>query len=111
MLIAWILINGSLSALGVLIAKGHPLTILTAFIAAPLTSLNPMIAAGWIAAATETKIRHPKIKDFEDLDKIQSLTKLTNNNVTRILLVAALANLGSTIGTLIAFPTLLAMLM
>ncbi len=98
----WILINGSLSALGALIARAHPLSILTAFIAAPITSLNPAIAAGWVAGYVEFKIRKPMIRDFKALSKIDSLRDFWNNRVIRLLMVVALANLGSMIGTFIA---------
>ncbi len=100
----WFLINGSLSALGAAIARGHPLSIGTAFIAAPLTSLNPAIAAGWVAGYVEAKLRTPVVKDFQDLSKIDSFKGFWNNKVIRLLMVVALANLGSMIGTLIAFP-------
>ena len=100
----WFLINGSLSALGAAIARGHPLSIGTAFIAAPLTSLNPAIAAGWVAGYVEAKLRTPVVKDFQDLSKIDSFKEFWNNKVIRLLMVVALANLGSMIGTLIAFP-------
>jgi pheromone shutdown-related protein TraB len=43
----WIVINGVLSAAGVVIARGHPLSALTAFCASPITSLIPFLAAGW----------------------------------------------------------------
>ena len=39
----WVAINGGLAALGALIARAHPLTILSAMVAAPLTSLNPAV--------------------------------------------------------------------
>ncbi len=100
----WFLINGSLSALGAAIARGHPLTIGTAFIAAPLTSLNPAIAAGWVAGYVEAKLRTPVVKDFKDLSKIEDFKGFWNNRVIRLLMVVALANLGSMIGTIIAFP-------
>lgn len=102
--IAWFLINGSLSALGAAIARGHPLSIGTAFLAAPLTSLNPAIAAGWVAGYVEAKMRMPVVKDFQNLSKIENLKEFWNNRVIRLLMVVALANLGSMIGTLIAFP-------
>lgn len=98
----WILINGSLSALGALIARAHPLSVLTAFIAAPITSLNPAIAAGWVAGYVEFKIRKPVVRDFKALSKIDSLREFWNNRVIRLLMVVALANLGSMIGTFVA---------
>jgi pheromone shutdown-related protein TraB len=100
----WFLINGSLSALGAAIARGHPLSIGTAFLAAPLTSLNPAIAAGWVAGYVEAKLRMPVVRDFKNLSKIESMKEFWNNRVIRLLMVVALANLGSMIGTLIAFP-------
>ncbi len=100
---SWILWNGSLSALGVLLALGHPLSILTAFVMAPITSLNPLLAAGWFAGIVEAMIRKPKVKDFENLgEDTSSLKGFWKNRVTRILLVVVFANLFSSIGTIIS---------
>jgi len=100
----WFIINGICSAIGTLIARGHPLSIATAFVAAPITSLNPAIAAGWVAGYVEAKLRTPVVKDFKDLSKIDSLRDFLNNRVIRLLMVVALANVGSMIGTIVAFP-------
>lgn len=100
----WFIIHGILSALGAAIARGHPLSILTAFVAAPFTSLEPFFAPGWFAGLVEAKLRTPVIKDFHELRKIENLREFWNNKVVRLLMVVALANLGSMIGTLIAFP-------
>ena len=100
---SWILWNGALSALGVLLALGHPLSILTAFIMAPITSLNPLLAAGWFAGIVEAMIRKPKVKDFENLgEDTSSLKGFWKNRVTRILLVVVFANVFSSIGTIIS---------
>lgn len=100
--ISWVLWNGSLSAIGAAFAFGHPLAVLTAFIAAPITSLNPLLAAGWFAGLTQAYIRRPHVKDFESLaEDVYSVKGFWNNKVTRILLVVVLANLGSSLGTLI----------
>jgi pheromone shutdown-related protein TraB len=69
----WFLWNGSLSALGALIAMAHPLSILTAFAAAPFSSLNPLLAAGWFAGIVEALIRRPRVEDFEQLGNITTL--------------------------------------
>jgi len=96
----WFLINGTLSALGTAAAFGHPITIAVAFIAAPFTSLNPTIAAGWVAGLVEALLRKPQVRDFENLaDDITHLRGFWQNNITRILLVVIFANLGSAIGT------------
>jgi pheromone shutdown-related protein TraB len=98
----WVLVNGSLSALGALLALGHPLTILTAFLAAPLTSLNPMIAAGWVCGLTQAVVKKPTVEDLENLpDAIATVKGFWLNPVSRILLVVVLSNLGSTLGTFI----------
>ncbi len=98
----WILINGICSAIGAAIARGHPLTILGAFVAAPVTSLIPTIGAGWVAGLIELKMRTPQMKDFTSLKKMTSMKDFFANKVVRVLMVAALANLGSVIGTFIA---------
>ncbi len=96
----WFLINGTLSALGTAAAFGHPITIAAAFVAAPFTSLNPTIAAGWVAGLVEALLRKPQVRDFENLaDDITHLKGFWQNNITRILLVVMFANLGSAIGT------------
>jgi pheromone shutdown-related protein TraB len=97
----WFLWNGSLSALGALIAMAHPLSILTAFVVAPFSSLNPLLAAGWFAGIAEALIRRPRVEDFELLGNITTLKDFFHNRVTKILLVVALANLGSMAGTFI----------
>ena len=97
----WFLWNGSLSALGALMAMAHPLSILTAFVAAPFSSLNPLLAAGWFAGIAEALIRRPRVEDFEQLGNITTLKDFFHNRVTKILLVVALANLGSMAGTFI----------
>lgn len=111
MLLLWIMANGILAGLGALIALGHPYTILTATLAAPLTSLNPMIAAGWVSGLVEAFSRKPKVKDLESLhDDILTVKGFWKNNVTRILLVVVFTNLGSMLGTMVAVPLMLKML-
>lgn len=103
MIVDWVLINGGLSAIGAAIAFAHPLTILTAFLAAPLTSLNPTIGAGMVVAAVETYLRKPNVSDFHRLrTDTTSLSGWWNNQVTRILLIFILSTLGSAIGTYVA---------
>lgn len=99
----WVLINGGLAALGALIARAHPLTILSAMVAAPLTSLNPAVAAGMVTGIVESWLRKPKVSDLERLrDDATSLKGWFKNPATRILLVFFFSNLGSAIGTWVA---------
>jgi len=108
----WILANGILAGVGAIIALAHPATILTSILAAPLTSLNPMIAAGWVSGLVEAFSRKPKVKDLERLpEDILSVRGFWKNNVTRILLVVVFTNLGSSLGTFIAFPIIVKLLL
>jgi pheromone shutdown-related protein TraB len=107
----WFLANGTLSAVGAALARAHPITILTAFVAAPFTSLHPAIAAGWFAAIVETKFNPPLVKDFEDLSNVGTISGFYRNKVTHLLLVTAFANIGSMIGTVVALPFLIQLLL
>jgi len=100
--ISWLLWNGSLAGIGAAVAWAHPLAIITAFVAAPFTSLNPLLAAGWFAGFVQAYFKKPYVSDFESLsDDVQSVKGFWHNKVTRILLVVIMANLGSSLGTLI----------
>ncbi|MGB5651484.1 MAG: TraB/GumN family protein [Sedimenticolaceae bacterium] len=99
----WVLINGGLSALGALLATAHPLTVVTAFLAAPITSLNPTIGAGMVTAAAELWLRKPRVGDFSSLrHDTTELRGWWRNRVSRTLLVFLLSTLGSAAGTYIA---------
>ena len=101
-IISWILWNGSFSALGALIAFGHPMAVLTALVVAPLSSLSPLLAAGWFAGIAQTYFRRPNVSDFESLsDDVYNFKGFRDNKVSRILLVVVLSNIGSAIGTMI----------
>ena len=101
----WVLANAVFAGLGAAIALAHPLTILSAIVASPITSLNPMIAAGWVAGLVETFIGKPKVKDFESLPAdILSLKGFWKNKITRILLIVVFTNLGSSLGAFVAIP-------
>jgi pheromone shutdown-related protein TraB len=101
----WVLANAVFAGLGAAIALAHPLTILSAIVASPITSLNPMIAAGWVAGLVEAFIGKPKVKDFENLPAdILSLKGFWKNKITRILLIVVFTNLGSSLGAFVAIP-------
>jgi len=107
----WFLANGVLAGLGAIIALAHPYTIISSVLAAPLTSLNPMIAAGWVSGLVEAFSRKPKVKDLEALpDDIHSIKGFWRNKVTRILLVVVFTNLGSSLGTMVALPIIIKLL-
>ena len=107
----WVMANGILAGLGAVIALAHPLTILSSILAAPLTSLNPMIAAGWVAGLVEAFSRKPRVRDFERLpEDILSIGGFWRNKITRILLVVVFTNLGSSLGTFVAIPLMVKVL-
>ena len=97
----WILINGTLAGLGAALARGHPLSILTAFGIAWLTSLNPLMAAGWFAGLVEARMRPPRAEDLKTMLDVETFGELMKNSFFRIILVAAFANIGSILGTFI----------
>ena len=102
--VAWILANGLLAALGALLALGHPLTILAAFVGAPITSLNPTIGAGFVTGLVQALVAAPTVKDMERVsDDLSSARGWWSNRMTRVLLVFFFSSLGSAIGTFVAF--------
>ena len=96
----WILANGIPSAIGALIALAHPLTILAAFLAAPVTSLSPLIGAGYVAAFVQVYFQPPLVKDFQSVaDSARKFSLWWKNKLLKVLLVFILASLGSVLGT------------
>jgi pheromone shutdown-related protein TraB len=100
--ISWILWTGVLAAIGAALAFGHPLAILSAFVAAPLTTLHPLLAAGFVSGIVQTYFHRPNVRDFETLSEdVFSIKGFWRNKVTRVLLVVVLTNLGGSLGTFI----------
>uniref|UniRef100_A0A7J2TJS9 TraB/GumN family protein n=1 Tax=Archaeoglobus fulgidus TaxID=2234 RepID=A0A7J2TJS9_ARCFL len=96
----WFLINGIFASIGAILARAHPFSVLTAFFCAWFTSLNFLIAAGWFSGFVEALIRKPTVKDVEDLFKAKSFREMMKNRFFRVIFVAAMTNVGSTIGTI-----------
>jgi len=103
LVVEWIVLNGGLAAIGAVIALGHPLTVIVAFIAAPITSLNPTIGAGMVTGAVELYLRKPTVSDFSALRTDTARWQgWWQNRVTRVLLVFIFSTLGSAAGTYLA---------
>lgn len=98
---SWFLINGVLSAIGVIVAGGKPRSALVAFLLAWFTSVNPLLAAGWFAGLAEAGSRKPTTKDMKKMMNAETFKELRNNNFFKVIYVAALANIGSMIGTFV----------
>lgn len=109
MLVQWILWNGSLAALGALVAGGHVLTLLAGFVGAPLATLNPVVAVGLFTGLVQAWVNKPKVEDMEHLaDDATSLKGFYKNRILRVLLVFFLSSIGGVIGNVIAVPSLVA---
>ena len=98
----WTAANAVFAAIGCIIARGHPLAILTAALASPITSLNPTLAAGWFAGYVQLKLREPTTEDLQNFLKMDDLGAFWSNRAGRVLLVTALTNLGSMAGAWVA---------
>ncbi len=100
--VIWFFVTGGLSALGVLLAGGHPLSALTALMVAWLTTLIPFIAAGWFAGMVEAWKIKPTVADLKRLAQADSFKQMTQNRLGKVILVTALSNLGAMAGVIIA---------
>ena len=100
--LSWVLWTGTLSALGAALALAHPVAVVTGFVAAPFTTLHPLLAAGWFAGIAQAYFQRPNVGDFERLaEDVLSVKGFWRNKVTRILLVVTLSNIGASIGTFV----------
>jgi pheromone shutdown-related protein TraB len=100
---AWVLWNGALAALFTAVALRHPISIVTAFVVAPISSLNPLLACGWFTGLMEASLRKPTVSDVNSVPKdMLTIKGFFKNRFLRILLVVIMANLGSTVGTFVA---------
>ena len=103
LVLRWVLTTGLLGALGCLAAGGHPLSILGAFIASPLTPLHPALASGTVSALIETWVRRPTVADFARLrDDVSTVKGWWRNRVARVLLNFFLTSFGTMIGVYLA---------
>ncbi len=101
--VAWVLANGLLSALGTALAYGHPITIISAFIAAPITSLNPTIGAGFVTGFVQALTTPPTVRDMEHVgEDLVTIKGWWRNRLARVLLVFLFSSIGSSIGTFVA---------
>jgi pheromone shutdown-related protein TraB len=109
MLRSYILWNGTLSALGAILALGHPVSILVSFLGSPITTMTPFIGVGFFSGIAEASLRKPRVGDAQSIiDDVGSLKGFYRNRITRALLVFFLSSLGSTAGTFISVPALAA---
>ena len=110
-MLVWVLWTGILGAVGAAVAGAHPLSILAAFVASPITPLHPAISSGMVSGAVELWARKPRVGDFQSLrDDVTSIKGWWRNRVSRIFLVFLLTSVGTSIGVWLAGFRMAAML-
>ena len=109
MIKSWILWNGACAAGLTLLAAGHPVTILVAFVSAPITSLCPFIGCGFVTAIVQAFVCKPKVKDMETLQDDVTFVGFYKNRILRILLIFILSSLGSSVATFISGADIIGM--
>ncbi|HEY0233244.1 MAG TPA: TraB/GumN family protein [Dokdonella sp.] len=101
--LAWVLFTGGFAALGAIAAAAHPLSVIAAFIAAPLKPFRPGIPASAFSAGVEAWLRHPRVADFDTLrDDVAHWTGWWKNRIARTLLNFMFVTLGTVIGEYVA---------
>jgi pheromone shutdown-related protein TraB len=111
MLLRWVLLNGSLAALGTIVALGHPLSVLVSFVGAPIATINPFIGVGLFSGIIEATLRKPRVEDAQNIAAdVSSIKGIYRNRISRALLVFFLSTLGGAIGNFISIPSLAGLL-
>jgi pheromone shutdown-related protein TraB len=111
MLLRWAILNGSLAALGTLLALGHPLSMVVSFFGAPIATINPFIGVGLFSGLTEVSLRKPRVSDTQTISEdVTNLKGIYRNRITRALLVFFLSSLGGALGNFISIPSLATLL-
>ncbi|MFA5629351.1 MAG: TraB/GumN family protein [Dehalococcoidales bacterium] len=100
---SWFFWNSIIAGLFTMLALGHPLSVLTSMVASPFTSLNPLIACGWLTGLVEASLRKPTVQDMnnipEDIFRFKGFFK---NRFLRVFLIIVMTNLGSSLGAFLA---------
>lgn len=108
MILSWSAITAVCASVGAILMLAHPLTILASALSAPIATLHPLIATGWVAGIVEASLRKPKVKDFLDLkDDIATFRGFFRNKITRLLILVAFVNLTTSVGTFVAIPVMM----
>ncbi|MDY6766357.1 MAG: TraB/GumN family protein [Candidatus Nanohaloarchaea archaeon] len=95
----WFLLNGVLAGAGAVASRAHPLTTAATFLAAPFTSINPLVPSGLVAAYAENRVNPPKVKDLEAIGDVASVGAFWTKSALKLLLLFLLVNVGSSIAS------------
>ncbi len=108
MMLSWSVITAICATIGAMMLLAHPFAILASALSAPIATLHPLIATGWVAGLTEATFRKPQVRDFLDLkDDITTVKGFFRNRITRILILVVVVNLTTSIGTFVAIPVMM----
>ncbi len=101
-IVFWILANAIPTAIGGILALAHPFTILAGFMAAPITSLTPVIGAAYVTAFVQAYVRPPVVKEFQTVaDDVLVTKEWWRNKLLKIFLAFLLPGFGSIAGSLL----------
>ena len=103
----FILLTGGLAFAGSLLSGSKIYSALTAFVVAPVTTLHPLLAAGWFSGLVEAKLRHISMDDAVKISKVETFRELLGNNLFRILLVVIGTDIGASIGLFLTIPNVI----
>jgi len=99
-LLFWIVANGVPATLAALVSLAHPVVVVSAFAVAPVTSLIPVIGAGYVLAFLQAYLAPPLVREFEQVaDDVGTLRRWWQSRLLRVFLVFFLTTLGSLVGT------------
>jgi pheromone shutdown protein TraB len=92
-----------MAALGAIAALAHPLSVIAAFIAAPLKPFRPGVPASAFSAGVEAWLHKPRVADFDSLrDDVAHWSGWWKNRIARTLLNFMFVTLGTLIGEYVA---------
>ncbi|HJS74986.1 MAG TPA: TraB/GumN family protein [Vicinamibacteria bacterium] len=95
----WILASGTPCALGAILAFAHPLTVLAAFVSAPITTLSPVLGAGYVTAFVQAFVRPPRVKEFQTVaEDVTHLKRWWQSRLLRVFLAFLLPSVGASLG-------------
>ena len=109
--VLWLIVNCSSTFIFTLLSGAHILNVLACSLTAPFFALNPVLGVGMLGGILEATLRKPKVSDFENInDDAGTFKGWYNNRILHCLLVFLLSSMGSSLGSLVAFPVILARL-
>lgn len=107
-LVAWVLAMGIPASVGAALALAHPVTIVTAFVAAPITGLSPFIGVGHVTALVQAWVQPPRVGDFRRVtDDARVVSRWWTNRLLRVLLAFLLPSFGGMLGMYIGLASIL----